>query len=869
MNADSSPTDSRPIRIRGARTHNLRGIDVDIPRNRLVVITGVSGSGKSSLAFDTLYAEGRRRYMESLSVQSRRFLTQMEKPDVDFIDGLSPAIAIEQRSLPPNPRSIVATLTEIYDFARVLYAAAGTPHDPDTGTPLQRLGTGEILQELTSLEEGSRITLLATIDPDSPLRASTDLRSELRRQGLIRIRLDGEIIDLDDTEAVIGEKAEFDLVIDRLVNRPGIESRLADSIETARRWSPHRVIALTQTSKPAPLVERVFPTSFTNPETGYTLPDLQPRHFSFNSAAGACPLCEGTGLAPDKKGNTKSDAEACPECGGARLRPWVRAVTLGESIGQALSIDRFCSLSIADAADWIASIEQNGNLPKHLQPLLVEMANRLRFLLKTGLPYLTLDRPASTLSGGEYQRIRLATQLGSGLTGVLYVLDEPSIGLHPSDNLKLLDSLRHLRDLGNSVVVVEHDLDTLRAADHLVEIGPGPGHLGGRLLFSGSYREMLEGPLPESRTRRWLSGEIGETEAPPNHRLPTSPPSSSEKTKWFHLIGASGHNLRGVDLALPLGRLTAIAGVSGSGKSSLLLGTLLPALAAKLSPKSSSRPLPFQSLSGEKPIKKAIAINQKPAAGGKRSTPASYCGALDPIRILFSKTPAARTRGFTASRFSFNRPGGRCEVCLGLGRIEIDMQFLADASITCESCGGTRYNRETLEITYKGRNIYQILEMTVDEAVRFFGPVADVTRRLGPLVECGLSYLRLGQPLETLSGGEAQRLKLASELARPAHEHTLYLLDEPTTGLHPDDTRVLLDNLIRLRNLGHTVVVIEHNPLILRAADWLIETGPGAGPLGGEIIAAAPPEEVAALDHSPTAPFLKTGHIHVSERKGS
>lgn len=944
------------ISIRGARTHNLKGIDLDIPKGKLTVVSGVSGSGKSSLAFDTLYAEGQRRYVESLSAYARQFLDRVEKPDVDRIDGLTPAIAIDQRSATPNPRSTIATLTEIHDYLRVLYASMGTPHDPETGAPLRRLTTPDICADLLDRAEGTRLILLAPIEEKERLGEPAALRDHLKRQGFVRARLNGEILEIEDMPVKkfpAGSRVE--IVVDRLVVKQGLESRVADSVETARRWSPHRVLALVQAPGATEWQEEIFPTSFTNPDTGFTLPEPSPRHFSFNSPHGACPVCHGIGtvagpdparLVPDPSrtldegavkcwwsahktkmvGFWKREIDAlaryhdvprdqpftalpevfrkelfygtggrpiptgwstgagsrsiekpfvgllaqlqglldaarsetlrrhlgrfvshrpCPECAGRRLLPWVLAVTLGQD-GEARSIDQWCAMTVTEASEWVERFPVSATREKFAAPVIREIQQRLRFLGEVGLGYLTLDREAATLSGGEFQRIRLATQIGSGLSGVLYVLDEPSIGLHQQDNERLLDSLHGLRKLGNTIVVVEHDADTLRAADHLVDIGPGAGHRGGELLYSGPLPPLLADPAlaPHSLTAAYLRGEKV-ISAPGPRRGPSSEDllGGSDRPGWISLRGASGHNLKSVDLSIPLGCLVAVAGVSGSGKSTLIMDTLSRALSNRLG-QGGPAPLDFDLLEGAGQIDKLIPIDQSPIGRSQRSNPATFTGAFDLIRALFAQTPAARARGYTSARFSFNRPGGRCETCQGQGCQRVDMHFLADVDIPCESCRGRRFNRETLEVTFKGHDISRVLDLTVDEAREFFGAISDVARKLESLRRAGLGYLRLGQPCDTLSGGEAQRLKLASELARKSGQRTLYLLDEPTTGLHFEDIQVLLDNLFALRDQGHGVLVVEHQLDVIRCADWVIELGPGGGPAGGEIIAAGPPESL-------------------------
>jgi excinuclease ABC subunit A len=962
--------ESSQISIRGARTHNLKGIDLDLPKGRLTVISGVSGSGKSSLAFDTLYAEGQRRYVESLSAYARQFLDRVEKPDVDRIDGLTPAIAIDQRAATPNPRSTIATLTEIHDYLRVLYASLGIPHDPETGAPLRRLTTPDICADLLGRPPGTKLILLAPIEEKEKLADPAALRDHLKRQGFVRARLNGQILEIEDMPVKkfpAGTKVE--IVVDRLVIKDGLDSRMADSVETARRWSPHRVLALVQAPGAADWTEEIFPTSFTNPETGFTLPEPSPRHFSFNSPHGACPVCHGIGsvpgpdparLVPDPSrslddgaikcwwpshktkmvGFWKREIDAlakyhgvardqpfaslpekfrhelfhgtrgraiptgwstgpgsrsiekpfegllaqlqglldaarsetlrrhlgrfvahrpCPECGGRRLLPWVLAVTLGRG-EDALSIDRWCAMTVEEALAWMDRFPITAAQETFAGPLTREIRQRLCFLHEVGLGYLTLDREAATLSGGEFQRIRLATQIGSGLSGVLYVLDEPSVGLHQRDNDRLLASLHGLRALGNTIVLVEHDADTLKAADHLVDIGPGAGHRGGELLYSGPLDPLLAEPslAPRSLTGAYLRGE--ERISAPGRRRPPDDGdlfSGKEHPGWISLTGARGHNLKSVDLSIPLGCLVAVAGVSGSGKSTLIMDTLCPALSNRLG-QGGSAPLDFESLEGVSQIDKLIPIDQSPIGRSQRSNPATFTGAFDLIRSLFSQTPAARARGYTSARFSFNRPGGRCETCQGQGSQRVDMHFLADVEIPCESCAGRRFNRETLEVTFKGRDISKVLDLTVDEARDFFGAISDVARKLESLRRAGLGYLRLGQPCDTLSGGEAQRLKLAAELARKAGPRTLYLLDEPTTGLHFADIQVLLDNLFALRDQGHTVLVVEHQLDVIRLADWVIELGPEGGPGGGRIIAAGPPEVLAAIG-TPTGKYLSHG----------
>ncbi len=941
------------IKISGARQHNLKNVSVTIPRNRLVVITGVSGSGKSSLAFDTLYAEGQRRYVESLSAYARQFLDQLEKPDVDFIEGLTPAIAIEQRSSQPNPRSTIATVTEIYDYLRILYAAIGRPHDPETGAPLTRHTVHDVVEALTSLPERTRLLLLAPL-PIKETRPLAEFLDRLKKQGFLRVRLDGEIVELegDDDD---GQKAlsrfekksprAVEIVVDRLVIKPDIRSRLADSIETALRWSQSRVSALVQSpeaDRDAGWECHDFTTTFTNPETGYSLPVLTPRHFSFNSHLGACPDCHGLGsrLAPDpellvpdpsksiadgavktwwsgsklRKGyhqraildlakhfgedpetpltdlsrefkralfygepaakfeglsvqaqrlleTSKSEVtkrnvrrfmvpKPCKTCEGRRLKSEILAVTMPHE-SEPLSIEGFTRLSIELALDWIEGMRLTDQQRGYAAEVVNEVRKRLRFLLEVGLGYLTLDRQSGTLSGGESQRIRLATQLGAGLAGVLYVLDEPSIGLHQRDNERLIGTLKNLRDLGNSVIVVEHDEDTIRAADWVLDLGPGAGPEGGEILAEGTPEQISANP--KSLTGAWLTGE---------KRIPVPERSALEKGQslldsraLLTVRGAREHNLRDIDVSFPLGAFTCVTGVSGSGKSTLIDDILRRALGRHFHG-GKEAPGAHDRIDGLEQLDKVIVIDQSPIGRSPRSNPATYIGVFGPIRDLFAQLPASRARGYEPGRFSFNVAGGRCEACQGDGLIKIDMHFLGDVYVTCEACGGRRYNRETLDITYRGKNIADVLDMTVSEATTFFQKIPAVFQKFRALRDVGLGYVKLGQSATTLSGGEAQRVKLAAELGKTATGQTLYLLDEPTTGLHFADVAVLLDVFHRLRDQGNSLIVIEHNLDVIKCADWLIDLGPGGGQHGGQVVATGTPEEVAGNPDSVTGVYL-------------
>jgi excinuclease ABC subunit A len=807
------------ILIRGARQHHLKNLTVAIPKGKLTVITGPSGSGKSSLAFDTLYAEGQRRYVESLSVYARQFLAQLEKPDVDSIEGLNPAIAIEQRVGGLSPRSTVASATEIYDYLRILWAAAGVPHDPETGKAMTRMGPSEIIAALSSQPEGSKLIILAAV-PEEETAEPERLLGDLQRQGFIRIRLNGEIREITEVTFDGNSKNRIEIVIDRLVIREGIEARLADSIELALRLCGAEARVLLMPPGENDYRELTFQTSYRNPRTGEIFGDLSPRHFSFNTLEGACPACEGIG---------------CKACGNLRLKKEIQHVkvhiptsskiqnpSLGElgvfAVQPCLGIMQFCQLGISEAKAWISSLKAS---PAPLGELAAEVEKRLNFLQNVGLDYLTLDRSSGTLSGGEVQRIKLATQLGAGLSGVIYVLDEPSIGLHSSDTARLIAAMTRLRDLGNTVVVVEHDEDIIRAADHLIDMGPGAGLQGGEILAQGKPSEI------NSPTGQWLRGEI--------RRF--APQKFKTQNSKFKIIiqGARENNLQNLTVEIPLGQVVVVSGPSGSGKSTLINGILAKAL-AKHFHHATKAPGEHDAITGMEHIEKFVLCDQSSIGRSPRSNPATFIGAFELIRDLFAKLPLAKQRGYTKARFSFNAKGGRCERCQGNGKLKIEMHFLPDAWTECPACLGKRFNRETLEITYKGKSIAQILEMPVAEAKAHFRPIPKLYRLLHTMDELGLGYLSLGQASNTLSGGEAQRLKLALEISKPASPHTLYLFDEPTTGLHFGDVEKLLKAIFRLRDAGHSVLIIEHHPDVIATADHLIQLGPGGGKNGGRIV---------------------------------
>ena len=943
------------ITIRGARQHNLKNIDVEIPRGKLVVITGPSGSGKSSLAFNTLYAEGQRRYVESLSTYARQFLEQFEKPDVDSIEGLSPAIAIEQKAGGVNPRSTIATATEIYDYLRILYAAAGTPHDPVTGEKLEKMSSADIVETLSNKPERTKLILLSPI-PLTEAQQPEQLLGDLQRQGFVRIRINGDLLEIEEAAQQWPENVEtIEIVIDRLVIREGMESRLADSVEMALRICGAEAKCLIMEPDADDWDELSFLTSYRNPATGYELPALTPKHFSFNSHFGACPDCHGLGtqlfcdqnlLVPDpsktlnegalhiwggtknKKGWTERHVEAlakhlkadfdkpfnkltkkfkdalfyglgdkkitvmwerdgqdipwkkefeglcnnverlyhdttsegvkknmgkymtsqgCKSCSGNRLKPEILAVKLSGTTD--LGIQDLCQLPVEDAIGWLESVRLPEENIDVCQTLIKEVRERLEFLNNVGLGYLTLDRKSGTLSGGESQRIRLATQLGAGLAGVVYVLDEPSIGLHQEDNAMLINALKKLRDTGNTVVVVEHDEETMRAADWIIDIGPEAGIRGGELLFAGTPKDLLKSK--KSLTAQYLK----KNQTKPALNL-KSEITDLKYEDCITINNASEHNLQNLTVSIPLQQIVCVTGPSGSGKSTLIHNILHRALARKFH-RAKAIPGKHDSIEGIEHIDKIVVVDQSPLGKSPRSNPATYTGALDHIRQLFAKLPLSRQRGYKAGRFSFNVKGGRCEKCSGDGSLKIDMHFLADAYVACDSCQGKRYNRETLEITYKGRNIAEVLEMTAQQAQEFFGAIPKLDAILTALVNVGLGYIKLGQPANTLSGGEAQRVKLATELAKPTTGNSLYLLDEPTTGLHFKDIDVLLTALQNLRDAGNSLIIVEHNLDIIKAADHIIDLGPSGGKHGGKLVAQGSPAEVAKVKTSATGKWLR------------
>ena len=930
------------IRIKGARAHNLKNIDVNIPRDKLVVITGLSGSGKSSLAFDTIYAEGQRRYVESLSSYARQFLGQMDKPDVDQIDGLSPAISIDQKTTSHNPRSTVGTVTEIYDYLRLLFARAGHPHCPKCGKPITQQSVDQMIDQIRELPERTKLLVMAQVVRGKKGEHKKVL-AHIRHEGYVRVRIDGEVMDIgEDIQLEKNKKHTIEVVIDRLVVREGMESRLADSLETALKLGEG--VAYVQIVDGELLM---FSENFACVDCGISLPEITPRMFSFNNPYGACPVCMGLGshmefdeelvlpdptlsvgggvFAPlsknlhsyamcvmkailenrgyslempwqeiDKKTQqvllygsgeerftfrytnmfgedkeyfvpfegvmsllarryheTDSDEMResyenymteipCKACHGARLKPETLAVTVGDR-----NIDEVTRMTIREADDFFTQLTLTPREMKIAAQILKEIHARLHFLLDVGLDYLTLSRSAGTLSGGEAQRIRLATQIGSGLQGVLYVLDEPSIGLHQRDNNRLLATLKHLRDLGNTLIVVEHDEDTMYAADHIIDIGPGAGANGGRVVAEGTAEEIKKNP--DSITGAYLSRR---------KFIPVPAKRRPGNGKFIEVVGAAENNLKDLTVKFPLGTLTLVTGVSGSGKSTLVNEILYKGIASRLY-HAKGKPGKHKKIKGLENIDKIIDIDQQPIGRTPRSNPATYTGVFDAIRELFSQTSEARMRGYKAGRFSFNVKGGRCEACKGDGILKIEMHFLPDVYVPCEVCKGARYNRETLEVRYKGKNISEVLDMTIDEAVEFFANVPRIARKLQIIQDVGLGYIKLGQPATTLSGGEAQRVKLATELSRRSTGKTLYILDEPTTGLHTADIHKLLDILQRLVAGGDTVVVIEHNLDVIKTADYIIDLGPEGGDKGGTIVATGRPEDIVKVPASYTGKFLK------------
>jgi excinuclease ABC subunit A len=929
--------------IHGAREHNLKNVTLELPRDKLIVFTGLSGSGKSSLAFDTLYAEGQRRYVESLSAYARQFLGQMEKPDVDFIEGLSPAISIDQKSTSRNPRSTVGTITEVYDYLRVLFARIGHPHCPRCGRPIGRQTPEQIVDQVMQLPEGTRFQVLAPIVRGRKGEYQK-LLEDVAKQGFPRARVDGEVRELSDPIRLERHiKHTIEVVVDRLIARPDIRRRVADSIETALRLAEGMAAIAVQTHDGEDV--QTFSQHLACPYDGISFDELQPRNFSFNSPYGACSTCDGLGtrlevdpelvipdpdlsiqqgaIAPwtssrleywdrvleavaeangfdtrtpwrklpkrardvtlygsgeevfvrykNRYGRTRSywttyegvipvvdrryqetDSDSqrdrleqfmreipCRTCGGARLKPETLAVTVG-----GINIAQLTDRSIRDALRFFDEVELSEREQMIAERLVKEIRARLGFLVDVGLDYLTLGRASGTLAGGEAQRIRLATQIGSGLVGVLYILDEPSIGLHQRDNRRLIDTLIRLRDLGNTLIVVEHDEATIHAADHIVDIGPGAGELGGEIVYTGDLKGLLE--TETSLTGMFLSGR---------RVIPTPEVRRAPGARWLKVVGAREHNLRNVDLEIPLGLMVCVTGVSGSGKSTLVEEVLLRALMQKIY-RSRALPGKHRKLVGWEQIDKVIDIDQSPIGRTPRSNPATYTGVFDHIRTLFSQVPEARVRGYKPGRFSFNVRGGRCENCGGDGQIKIEMHFLPDVYVTCEVCKGHRYNRETLEVRYKGRSIADVLEMSVEEALEFFRNIPTIARHMQTLSDVGLGYVKLGQPAPTLSGGEAQRIKLSSELQKRATGNTFYILDEPTTGLHFEDIRKLLNVLQRLVSQGNTVLVIEHNLDVVKTADWIVDLGPDGGDAGGAVVAAGPPEQIAADPASHTGRFL-------------
>ncbi|SER13298.1 excinuclease ABC subunit A [Amphritea atlantica] len=932
------------IVVRGARTHNLKNIDLEIPRDKLVVITGLSGSGKSSLAFDTLYAEGQRRYVESLSTYARQFLSMMEKPDVDHIEGLSPAISIEQKSTSHNPRSTVGTITEIYDYLRLLFARAGEPRCPDHDLPLAAQTVSQMVDQVLALPEGTKLMLLAPVIQG---RKGEHLHtiSELRAQGFVRVRVNGIVCDIDSIpELDKNKKHHIEAVVDRFKVRDDLQIRLAESFETALAMTDG---IATISYMDGDGEELVFSARFACPKCGHSIQELEPRMFSFNNPHGACSSCDGLGVKqffdPRKvvsddsltlsegairgwdrralyyfqqlkavaehygfnmdtpfreltskqqkvilegsgKDNiafrylndrgdviskshpfegvlnnlsrryreTESDMvredlakyinmQECPACDGSRLRRDARHVYIDEK-----TLPELVRLSIGDSCDYFDNLHLTGKQGEIAEKILKEIRLRLEFLVNVGLDYLSLERSAETLSGGEAQRIRLASQIGAGLVGVMYILDEPSIGLHQRDNDRLLKTLIHLRDLGNTVIVVEHDEDAIRLADYVIDIGPGAGVHGGEIIAQGTPAELMQ--CSESMTADYLSGRR-RIEVPTERHQPDG--------RWLQLHGATGNNLNSVNLDIPLGLLTCVTGVSGSGKSTLINGTLYPIAATELNGATTLDAAPYKELKGMELLDKVIDIDQSPIGRTPRSNPATYTGIFTPIRELFAGTQEARSRGYKPGRFSFNVKGGRCEACQGDGVIKVEMHFLPDIYVPCDVCKGKRYNRETLEVKYKGKSIHEVLEMTVEDGREFFDAIPALARRLQTLIDVGLSYIRLGQAATTLSGGEAQRVKLAKELSKRDTGKTLYILDEPTTGLHFYDIQQLLNVLYRLRDHGNTIVVIEHNLDVIKTADWIIDLGPEGGTRGGQIIATGTPESVAEIPGSYTGEFLK------------
>ena len=935
------------IVVRGARTHNLKNINITIPRDKLVVITGLSGSGKSSLAFDTLYAEGQRRYVESLSTYARQFLSMMEKPDIDHIEGLSPAISIEQKSTSHNPRSTVGTITEIYDYLRLLFARVGEPHCPDHNIKLEAQTVSQMVDKVMALPEGTRIMVLAPIIRERK-GEHIHVFNELRTSGFIRARVDGLVCEIEyPPELEKNKKHSVDVVIDRLKIKPGLEQRLAESFETAIQLADGlAMVSLGDDEEKSK--DLVFSALFACPKCGHSISELEPRLFSFNNPAGACSGCDGLGLKQffdesriitdenlalsegairgwDRRSvyyfgmltslashfkfaidtpfnklskkhrnlilrgsgkeiiafhyvNDRGDtftrsypfegilpnmerrfretesnmvreelakylsSQPCPDCNGTRLRRDARHVLIK---GQ--NLPAITAMTVAQSAEYFEKLKLSGTRAKIAEKILKELQDRLKFLVDVGLNYLTLNRSADTLSGGEAQRIRLASQIGAGLVGVMYILDEPSIGLHQRDNNRLLQTLFHLRDLGNTVIVVEHDEGAIRSADHIIDIGPGAGVHGGEIVAEGSIADITKSK--KSLTGQYLSGKV-------EIETPTKRHKFNEK-KILQLKGATGNNLQNISVKIPLGLFTCITGVSGSGKSTLINNTLYPITATKLNGATTLNPAPFEDIEGLELLDKVVDIDQSPIGRTPRSNPATYTGIFTPIREIFAGTQEARTRGYKPGRFSFNVKGGRCEACQGDGVIKVEMHFLPDVYVSCDVCRSKRYNRETLEVKYKGKNISEVLDMTIEDAREFFDPIPVIARKLQTLKEVGLSYICLGQAATTLSGGEAQRVKLSRELSKRDTGKTLYILDEPTTGLHFQDIKQLLSVLHHLRDQGNTIVVIEHNMDVIKTADWIVDLGPEGGSGGGKVIAEGTPETVAKTKGSYTGQYIK------------
>ncbi len=912
------------IQVRGARTHNLQNVNVDIPRNRLVVITGVSGSGKSSLAFDTLRAEGQRQYVQSLSLYARQFFEQMERPDVDRIEGLQPTIAIDQRQAAPNPRSTVATITDIYDYLRLLMARVGQVQCPECGTPIAQQSLAEIEQTIRSLPVETRVMILAPL-VRGRRGAHRDVIESIQKAGFVRARIDGVTYPLDDIPALAPQKMhDIEAVVDRLVIREGIDARLSESVRLASRHGNGVVVIVYQTpeaktqvagepastrlsspksaggnSKDKAWQERLLNTRYACPNCGTSIGEIEPRTFSFNSPYGACPTCHGLGVMSGEQGARSRESESklvsellapssqllapCPDCNGSRLRPEARSVRLN-----GLAIHEITGLSVTKAIEFFHGLVFDADQQPVAEPIVAEILRRLAFLDRVGTDYLTLDRAADTLSGGERQRVRLATGIGSGLVGVLYLLDEPSIGLHPRDNDRLIAALRDLQQQGNTVVVVEHDEALMRASDHLIDMGPGAGSRGGHIVAEGTPSRVAQ--LESSLTGDYLSGRQA-IEVPSKRRLLNdgqragssatqaaandspkagteagtrqpvlpgagSPARARSGRDVLQITGASANNLKDIDIAIPLHAFVCVTGVSGSGKSSLVVDTLARALARKLHG-AEARPAPHRSLRGLNHLDRLVEVNQSPIGRSPRSNPATYTGVWNDIRRVFAASREARQRGYGTGRFSFNTKGGRCEECEGQGVRRIAMNFLPDLVVTCPVCHGKRFNRQTLAVKFRGKSIADVLDMSIDEAMAFFENQPSIHGLVTTLADVGLGYITLGQPSTTLSGGEAQRIKLATELGRPVPGHTLYILDEPTTGLHSDDVRRLLGVLNRLVDAGNSVLVIEHNLDVIKTADWVIDLGPEGGANGGRVVVVGMPEDVAACAESHTGRFLR------------